>query len=154
MWALKIGGPILLLIGAVVGFRAYVASERADERKDVTGEFIIGQKQAEIADLKNALAEATSRVRITEGTNADLSESLTSGLAARDDYVERMLRTLRQRPAQSPGEAGVAGTAELAGGSDQATFVADVAICDENTKRLINAADWYEKQRALSAQPD
>ncbi len=151
LWILKIGGPILLLAGLVVGFKMYVASERADEREEVTSEFTIAEQQADIADLKSALAEAKARATITENSNANLARDLAHGAAERSAYVDRMRQAFALGATQGPGETGMAGTPGITGQADQATFVDDIAICEENTKRLVNARDWYAEQRAMKS---
>jgi len=146
---LRIAGPIAALGLAGWGFNAFLGSVRADERQKVTAEFTVAEQKATIADLEGALREAKNRQKQTEQSNAELAQSVTDGLAQRDAYVQRMLASFRRGAPQSPGKEGVADPAGIAFAADQATFMADVAICDENTRRLINAKDWYERQRTL-----
>ena len=145
----KIGGGIALVIAAVIAFKMFVSGIRSDERQKVTAEFTVAEQKATIADLEGALREAKNRQKQTEQSNADLSQSLVDGATQRDAYVQRMLASFRRGAPEKAGQAGVASPAELAFRADQATFVADVAICDENTRRLINAQEWYERQRTL-----
>lgn len=147
-WWMKALGALGLLAAVVIGFKIYIASERADERKEVLSEVKDREQQAEIKDLKSALAEAKKRADITETRNDELSQSLRSGRAERDAYVERMRRAF-VAAAQRAGQAGMASAPGQSFEADQATFVDDVAICEENTKRLINARDWYEDQRKV-----
>lgn len=150
----KIGGGIALVIAAVIAFKSFVGGIRTEEREKVTAEFTVAEQKATIADLQSALREARAREKQTEQTNVELYDQMAGSAAQRDAYTERLLATVRRGVAQSAGQTGVASTAGLFSEADQAALVDDIGICTENTVRLLNAADWYEKQRALKVEDE
>lgn len=146
----RVGAGLALAIGAVLWFRATVADERADERGKVTAEYQAAEQRATIADLQSALAEAKRRASITETNNAELEESLAAGRVELAAYVDRLRRSLGQGGTGGSGGAPAASAAGSAGAADQETLMDDLAICEQNTKRLIKAKEWYEDQRGVT----
>lgn len=150
---LRAGAAVALAIGAVLWFRSTIADARADERGKVTAEYQAAEQRARIKDLRSALAEARRRASITEKNNAELEEDLAAGRVERAAYIDRLRRSLGQGGASGSGGAPAASAAGGAGAADQATLMDDLAICEENTERLIKAKGWYEDQRGVAA-PD
>lgn len=147
---LRAGAAVALAIGAVLWFRSTVADARADERGKVTAEYQAAEQRATIKDLQSALAEAKRRASITETKNAELEEGLAAGRVELAAYVDRLRRSFGQGGAGGSGGASATAAAGSAGAADQAALVDDLAICDENTRRLINAKAWYEDQRGVA----
>lgn len=147
LW-LKIAGPAVLLGIAGFGFHLFLGSVRADERGKVTSEFTIAEQKADIADLKRTLAEERARAGITEKKNEELARDRAADRAGLTAYLDRLRRSLadRQQGAGAAQDAGAAGELGAAGG---VPLVDDLRICTENTRRLLNARDWYAEQRAL-----
>lgn len=145
----KIGGGIALVIAAVIAFKMFVSGIRSDERQKVTAEFTVAEQKATIADLEGALREAKNRQKQTEQSNADLNQQMAGVVAGRDAYANRLLAAVRRGTTQGSGQTGVADPAGVFSEADQKTLVDDIGICTENTVRLQNAADWYERQRTL-----
>jgi len=146
---LRIAGPIAALGLAGWGFNAFLGSVRADERGKVTAEFTVAEQKATIADLEGALREAKNRQKQTEQSNADLNQQMAGVVAGRDAYANRLLAAVRRGASQSAGQTGVADPAGVFSEADQKTLVDDISACTENTLRLINAKEWYERQRTL-----
>lgn len=148
IWAKLLGG-IGLVVAAVFAFKLYVASERADERREVVSEVTIAQQHADILQLEKDLAEERKRAGITEKKNADLARDMAADRAGLAAYLERLRRSIADRPegAPWPEAAAAAGEPGTPGG---VPLMDDLRKCTDNTRRLINAKQWYEEQRAVN----
>ncbi|KQX18155.1 MULTISPECIES: hypothetical protein [unclassified Sphingomonas] len=147
LW-LKIAGQVALLVGLIVGFKLYVASERADERREVMGEVKDAQQQATIADLTKTLATERAQNTVTEQSNAKYSADLASANSRLAAYLAR-LRT----PSGDIGGAVMPGASDRSSQPDGADRLSvlddDLRKCTAIAVRLGNAKDWYEQQQKV-----
>jgi hypothetical protein len=144
---LRVGAGVALAIGAVLWLRATIADARSDERGKVSAEYQAAEQRATIADLQSALADAKRRASITETKNAELEEGLASGRVELAAYIDRLRRSFNQGGTGGASGVSTTGAAGGTGAADQETLMDDLAICGENTERLINGKAWYEEQR-------
>lgn len=147
LW-LRIAGPVALLIGLVIGFKLYVASERAAERREVMGEVKAAQQEARIASLTKTLASERAQNTVTEQSNAKYSADLASANSRLAAYLARL-----RAPVGSVGGAVVSGAAGPSGQPDGADRLSilddDLRKCTAIAARLGNAKDWYEQQQKV-----
>jgi len=145
LWA-KIAGPIALIAALIVGFKFYVASIRADERREVTSEFTAAQQKAEIADLKKTLATERQQNAITEESNAKQVADLANANSSLSAYIAR-LRTSGGGVGQGKIVPGTADAANLIIGADRLSILDDdLRKCTAIAVRLGNAKEWAERQ--------
>lgn len=145
---LRLGGPVLLLIGAVVAFRAHVASIRSDERGRIVGEIDDARQKAKIADLEHALAIERRQNEITEKANADRTFEMADANSRLLAYAAR-LRAQNGDIGTGTAVSGDIKSPIVADGPDQPPLMADLAICNENTVRLKNAQTWWLEQEKV-----
>ncbi len=146
---LKIGGPILLLIGLWFGISHVIGNIRADERGRVTAEYRDAEQKREIADLQKALATERRQNAITEEANAKQSADLASANSRLAAYVAR-LRAPGGGVGQGTGVPGVPDAAGVAGGPDRLSLLDDdLRKCTAIAVRLGNAKEWAEKQQGV-----
>lgn len=146
--ALKIGGPVVLLVGLWLGIGHVVGNIRSDERGKVTAEYRDVEQQAEIADLRKALATERRQNEITEEANAKQSADLASANSRLAAYVARLRAP--SGVGQGAGVSGLPDAAGVAGGPDRLSLLDDdLRKCTAIAVRLGNAKDWAEQQQKV-----
>lgn len=146
---LKVGGPVVLLIGLWLGARHVIANIRTEERGRITAEYVDTQHKQEIADLRKALAIERRQNAITEEANAKQSTDLASANSRLAAYVAR-LHASDGGVGQGAILPGIPDTAGVAGGTDRLSLLdADLRKCTAIAVRLGNAKDWAEKQQEV-----
>lgn len=132
--------------------RAALKAEQAAHAQDIA-DVRAATAKAQADDLMHARAVETRQAKISQEIQDDLTSRLASARADAARYAER-LRTASQASDSGSAAASVPSFPDApssAVGASQDAFVADAAICAENSVKAQGWLDWYRS--VSTAQP-